>query len=84
MASKNMNIKNYPSDDHIMYNVIQEILRYFTNLQDKTLSEHPKIAFDEYYAENYIENHFDEIYSKYFNNENNAKNNYMLLTGYFK
>lgn len=81
---KNMNIENYPSDDHVMYNVIEEIQRYFVNLQDKTLSEHPKIEFDEYYAENYIENHFSNIYSKYFNNENNNENNYMLLTGYFK
>jgi len=84
---KNMNIENYfKDDDHVMHNVIEEIQTYFVNLQDKTLSEHPHIEFDDYYAENYIENHFDEIYSKYFNNENNEENTHMLytLTLYFK
>ena len=66
---KNINIKNYPSDDHVLHNVIEEIQRYFENLQDKTLSEHPKIEFDEYYSEDYIENHFENVYSKYFNDE---------------
>ncbi len=74
---KNTNIENYPSDDHVMYNVIEEIQRYFENLQDKTLSEYPEIKFDEFYSENYIENHFDDIYSKYFNN-NDVKNQILV------
>jgi hypothetical protein len=70
---KNVNIKNYPSNDHVLYEMMEEIQRYFENLQDKTLSEHPEIAFDECYCEIYMEKHFEDVYSKYFNN-NDVKN----------
>ena len=70
---KNVNIKNYPSNDHVLHDMMEEIQRYFGNLQDKTLSEHPEIAFDECYSELYMENHFEDVYSKYFNN-NDVKN----------
>ena len=75
---KNVNIKNYPSNDHVLHDMMEEIQRYFENLQDKTLSEHPEIAFDECYCELYMENHFENVFSKYFNN-NDVKNKILNL-----